>query len=134
MLIGPRKIGLSGKKSAFSFALATFGGPHKFQQLVSNVADLPDQDMTSCGIADEAGASDVLRGVLSAPERSEQINSVTMRRIASVVAVFALMLALFAAESYRRDIGAARARVASGSKIVSTPCGEQRSDCNYAGK
>jgi 2-hydroxy-6-oxonona-2,4-dienedioate hydrolase len=46
-----------------------------------------------------------------------------IRRVLVVVIAIAAVLGLALATSYRRDIRSARARVASGSKLISTPCG-----------
>ena len=46
-----------------------------------------------------------------------------MRRILAILGLAALVLVALVAVAYWRDIGAARARVASGSKLVNTPCG-----------
>lgn len=46
-----------------------------------------------------------------------------LRRIVAILGLAALVLVAFVAVAYRRDIRAARTRVASGSKLVNTPCG-----------
>jgi pimeloyl-ACP methyl ester carboxylesterase len=46
-----------------------------------------------------------------------------IRRTFSILVLLATVAALLIGLSYRRDIRAARARVASGSKVVNTPCG-----------
>jgi 2-hydroxy-6-oxonona-2,4-dienedioate hydrolase len=47
-----------------------------------------------------------------------------IRRALAVLALLTLILPALVWVSYRRDIRAARARVASGSKVVNTPCGQ----------
>lgn len=46
-----------------------------------------------------------------------------IRRIVTILGIVTVVLAVLIAIAYRRDIRAARARVASGSKLTSTPCG-----------
>jgi 2-hydroxy-6-oxonona-2,4-dienedioate hydrolase len=49
--------------------------------------------------------------------------TIMIRRIFAILGFVALALAVLIAVAYRRDIHAARARVASGSKLIQTPCG-----------